>query len=145
MISQLLFAFLATTGFAFILNLHWDKALLSAVGGTLGWLGFALSLELGMGQSYANFFGAVALSAYGEFMARRTRTPVTAYVTAALIPLVPGGGLYTTMLSTISGDYDQALVSFFSTITASGALAIGILVVFTLNRTYVMLQSLRKE
>jgi len=77
-------------------------------------------------------------------MARKMRTPVTSFVTAALIPLVPGSGLYTAMLESLSGNYTGAASSLVSTMNNAGALAIGILLVFTGSRAYTYYQTTRE-
>jgi len=76
-------------------------------------------------------------------MARKMRTPVTSFVTAALIPLVPGSGLYNTMLESLSGNYSGAASSLINTMNNAGALSIGILIVFTGSRAYTYYQSTR--
>ncbi|HCW73101.1 MAG TPA: hypothetical protein DHM90_04105 [Clostridiaceae bacterium] len=88
----------------------------------------------------AYFLGAVALSYYAEIMARKTRTPVTSYITPALIPLVPGSGLYQTMLQSLEGNYNGALREGITTLMASGGLAIGILMVFTVIKIYYLIK-----
>jgi len=40
----------------------------------------------------------IAIALYAEIMARFTKSPTTIYLAVALIPLVPGGGIYYTML-----------------------------------------------
>ena len=128
MLVELIMAYMASLSFAYIFNLNRKTAFLSAFGGSLGWL-FS-------DPNVAFFFGAVAFTYYGELMARKMKTPVTSYITPGLIPLVPGSGLYHTMLKSLEGDYNGALREGITTIMASGALAIGILMVFTLMKIY---------
>lgn len=129
-------AYFASLSFAFLFNLNKKTAFLTAIGGSIGWMCFNLGLDVFSDPSIAYFLGAVGLTFYAEVMARAMKTPVTSYVTPALIPLVPGGGLYRTMLQSLSGDYNGAVREGISTLMGSGALAIGILVVFTLMKTY---------
>lgn len=140
MILNLFMAYLASLSFAFLFNLNRLTAFLSAIGGSIGWFCYAQGLSFAGEANTAYFLGAVGLSLYSEIMARQTKTPVTSYITPALIPLVPGGGLYRTMLETLAGNYNGALHEGINTLMASGALAIGILVVFTLIKTYYSLR-----
>ncbi|MGB4589655.1 MAG: threonine/serine exporter family protein [Clostridiaceae bacterium] len=133
-------SYFASLSFAFLFNLNRKTAFLTAFGGSIGWAFYILAIDLGADLPVAYFFGALALTLYSEIMARIMKTPVTSYVTPALIPLVPGGGLYQTMLKSISGDYNGAIKEGINTLMYSGALAIGILVVFTLIKTYYSLR-----
>ncbi|WP_312650156.1 threonine/serine exporter family protein [Proteiniclasticum sp.] len=140
MLLQIIMAYIASLSFAFIFNLNRKTALMSAIGGSIGWLFYSLGLHYFNDVNTAYFLGAVALSYYGEVMARKTRTPVTSYITPALIPLVPGSGLYQTMLQSLEGNYNGALREGITTLMASGGLAIGILMVFTLIKIYYLIK-----
>ncbi|NCC78616.1 MAG: threonine/serine exporter [Clostridia bacterium] len=140
MMIELLMAYLASLSFAYIFNLNRRTALLAAIGGSIGWLFYSQGLAFSHDMNIAYFLGAVALSYYAEIMARKTRTPVTSYITPALIPLVPGSGLYRTMLQSLEGNYNEALREGITTMMASGALAIGILMVFTLIKIYYLVK-----
>lgn len=140
MILKLFMAYLASLSFAYIFNLNRKTALMSAIGGSIGWFFYSQALLYFNDINAAYFFGAVFLSYYGEIMARRTKTPVTSYITPALIPLVPGSGLYNTMLKSLEGNYNGALREGITTLMASGSLAIGILVVFTLIKIYYLIR-----
>lgn len=140
MMIELLMAYLASLSFAYIFNLNRRTALLAAIGGSIGWLFYSQGLAFSNDMNIAYFLGAVALSYYAEIMARKTRTPVTSYITPALIPLVPGSGLYRTMLQSLEGNYNEALREGITTMMASGALAIGILMVFTLIKIYYLVK-----
>ena len=140
MLLQIIMAYMASLSFAFIFNLNRKTALMSAIGGSIGWFFYSMGLHYFQDANIAYFLGAVALSYYGEVMARRTRTPVTSYITPALIPLVPGSGLYQTMLQSLEGNYNGALREGITTMMASGGLAIGILMVFTLIKIYYLIK-----
>lgn len=137
----IIMSYFASLSFAFLFNLNKKTAFLTAFGGSIGWAFYTIGLDLWGDQPVAYFCGALALTFYSEIMARIMKTPVTSYVTPALIPLVPGGGLYQTMLKSLSGDYNGAVNEGINTLMYSGALAIGILVVFTLIKTYYSLRT----
>jgi len=58
-----------------------------------------------------------------------TKSPTTIYLAVALIPLVPGGGIYYTMLYFINGEIDVGISTGVHTLLISGALAVGIIMV----------------
>jgi len=140
MVLRLIMAYMASLSFAYIFNLNRKTALMSAIGGSIGWYFYSQGLLYFQDSNVAYFLGAVFLSYYGEIMARQTKTPVTSYITPALIPLVPGSGLYNTMLQSLEGNYNGALREGITTLMASGSLAIGILVVFTLIKIYYLIK-----
>ena len=79
----------------------------------------------------AMLFGSIGFSLYSEIFARVCRTPVTTFIICALIPLVPGGGMYRMMLKAIEGNVMQALTIGLDTLTVAGVLVLGILIVST--------------
>ena len=80
------------------------------------------------------FIASICFSLYSEILARTAHTPVTTFIICALIPLVPGGGMYRTMLAAIQGDIMKALTMGLDTITIAGALVLGILLVSTIMK-----------
>ncbi len=67
-------------------------------------------------------------------MARIEKTPVTLMVICAMIPLVPGGGMYYTMQKVIEGDVSGALNTGFTTLSVAGAIALGMVMVSSMTR-----------
>ena len=63
---------------------------------------------------------------------------VTGYLLVALFPLVPGGGIYYTMEYCIAGNTQMFLETGLHTLGIAGALALGILLVSSLNRLFGM-------
>ena len=87
------YAFAACVAFTFVFNIHgWGK-LICGVGGAIGWLVYLLCGE----DILAAFIAAVSIGIFSEVMARVRRCPVTGYLLVALLPLVPGGGIYYAM------------------------------------------------
>jgi uncharacterized membrane protein YjjB (DUF3815 family) len=78
--------------------------------------------------------GALCVGACSEFCAVLMRKPATVYIVPGIIPLVPGGGMYETMLFSVQGNMDAAAVTGFRTLTAAGAIAVGIALASSLAR-----------
>ena len=91
------------------------------------------------------FFGTLALAVYAEVMARVRRSPATGYLHVALLPMVPGGGIYYTMEYGIAGNTEMFLETGMHTLGIAGALALGILVVSTLARIVALVGEERRE
>lgn len=129
-------AFLASIGFGFLFNIKGKKLLLAGLTGAVGGILYKYSLYLGIGELLANFLGGLGLAICGEILARMCKSPVTTFIVCALIPLVPGGGMYYTMLETINGNVEAALSTGLETLSIAGVLALGILVVSTCTQFY---------
>lgn len=135
MLLEVLSAFIASFAFGIIFNIKGKNLFFAAVCGAIGWFVYKFSMKLGASDTTAMFFASVALSGYSEIFARILKTPVTTFVIAALIPLVPGGGMYYTMVEAINGDVMNSLEIGIETLALAGVLAIGILLVSTIAKT----------
>ena len=127
-------SFFASLGIGVMLNIRGSKLILAGIAGSIGGVVYHASLIVGCGELTAMFLGSVALSLYSEIFARICKTPVTTFIICALIPQVPGGGMYRTKLKAIEGDVMQALTIGLDTLTIAGVLALGILVVSTIMK-----------
>lgn len=127
-------AFFAALGFGVMFNIRGKNLILAGIAGSIGGMVYHVCLLLGGSELVAMFFGSVSLSLYSEIFARLCKTPVTTFIICALIPLVPGGGMYRMMLKAIEGNVNQALSIGLDTLTIAGVLALGILVVSTIMK-----------
>lgn len=134
MIETMIAAFVASFGFGILFNIKGKKLCLAGIGGSIGALVYHVTLQYGFSELFAMFFGSVAFSLYSEIWARICKTPVTTFIICALIPLVPGGGMYRMMLKAIEGSVMEALTIGLNTLTIAGVLALGILIVSTIMK-----------
>lgn len=134
MIQIVIGSFLASLGFGVLFNIKGNKLILAGIGGMIGGVVYHMCLTANMSEMMSMFFGSVVLSLYSEILARICKTPVTTFLICALIPLVPGGGMYRTMLLAIQGNATQALTTGIDTIAIAGVLVLGILLVSTIMK-----------
>lgn len=132
--QQLLYAFLATIGFAVIFNSPKDTIIKSGLAGTVGWLVYYLTNELTGSPIAGSFLGASTVGLLGEIFAKIFKKPSTTFTIPGIIPLVPGAGIYYTMLSLTEKQFLEAADSGSQTILVSVALASGIIVSSSINR-----------
>ena len=145
MFSGLFSSFLGLSlGFGILFNIKGKNLILAGIGGAIGGMVYKLVLFLGGSEMIAMFSGSVVFSLYSEILARVCKTPVTTFIICALIPLVPGGGMYRTMQQAIAGNIDKALAIGLNTISIAGVLVLGILLVSTLMRAFYHMQKERK-
>lgn len=137
MIIEVVSAFIASLAFGIIFNIKNRNLFFAALCGALGWFVYKLSLNNGFSDTLSLFFASISLSTYSEVFARVLKTPVTTFIIVALIPLVPGGGMYYTMVEAITGNIMSSLEIGIETIASAGVLAIGIILVSTITKTIV--------
>lgn len=134
MLVQIAAAFVGTLGFGFLFNIRGSKLWWAAFGGMFAW---ALFLALGFGiasEPVRYFIVSICSTLYAELLARRLKTPATTFCIITLIPLVPGGALYYTTTSALSGDAEVFLPKLVYTAELAVALSLGIVVVTALCR-----------
>ncbi|MDP4153228.1 MAG: threonine/serine exporter family protein [Bacillota bacterium] len=131
---QCIYALLACIGFCFAFNIHkpWH-VLFASLGGMLAWFVY-ISTGFLNNDILQYFIATIIISIYAEVMARILKTPVTTILLVALLPLVPGGGIYNTMQHCLKGDTLAFLESGLHTLGIAGALSVAILLVSSLVR-----------
>lgn len=134
MILNSLYAFMATLGFCIIFNIKGKNLFYTSLGGGFSWFFYSLFNSLGLSDITSLFLSSLVLSLYSETMARLLKAPVTTFIVCALIPLVPGSGMYYTMVESIQGNVNSALQLGLSTLSSAGALALGVALVSSLSR-----------
>ena len=139
---QALAAFISCIGFGVLFNVHGPGGLLCALGGTLTWLVYLLTLRLGGGDLAGYFFGTLFASLYAEAMARIRKFPAIAYLVISIFPLIPGAGAYYTMNYAVQGQMDKFASQGMHTAAIAGVMAVAILLVSTAVR---MISARRKK
>ena len=134
MITQSIFALFSALGFGILFNIKGNKLFYAALGGGISWFVSLYCESLGFNINSSFFISSIVFSIYSEIMARVLKTPVTTLIICALIPLVPGGGMYYTMYEAINGNVMESIELGLNTISSAGSLALGIIFVSTLTR-----------
>lgn len=98
-----LWAFLASVAFGLVYNIHGGGILICGLGAPWGGLVYLAVQLLPIGSIPAAFAAAAAIAVFSECMARLRRCPVTGYLQVALLPLVPGSGIYYAMRHCVAG------------------------------------------
>lgn len=131
-----LYAFFSCLGFCFLFNVRGWGMLICSFGGLLGWALYLLTGPLVHSDLLQCFLAAVGTAIFSELMARLRHCPSTIYLLLAMFPLVPGRGIYLTMLYCIGGDTALFLSSLLHTLGMAGCLAVGAMLVSAVVRLY---------
>lgn len=135
-IIQVLAAFVGSIGFAILFNIRGKRLITAGIGGLLSWFFFVLLSKYISNEPIVYFIIASVISTYAEIMARILKTPTTTFITTSLIPLIPGGSLYDTMVLAFQGNFNTFLPKAIYTLKLAAALALGIIVSTTLTRVF---------
>ena len=121
-----LWAFVACIGFGLVFNIQGVGLSICGLGGAVGWLCYLLAGRLlDAGEIECAFLAAVSIGLYSGGMARLRRCPVTSYLLVALLPLVPGAGIYYAMRYCVEGETDLFLNALLHTFGVAAALSVG--------------------
>jgi uncharacterized membrane protein YjjB (DUF3815 family) len=122
-----LWAALGTAACAVLFRVRGRDRPVAALGGALGWAVY-LALRPAGSEGLAFFAAAAAVGLYAELAGRALRQPATVYLVCALLPLVPGGGMYYTMSESLAGNLAGTMSVGFAALSAAGAIAAGVAV-----------------
>lgn len=129
MLVEVLASLLGTLGFGYLFNIRGKKLVFAALGGMMAW---ALFLLLGVwiqGEVLRYFIVSLCSTVYAEILARRLKTPATTFCIINLIPLVPGGALYYTTTTALSGNLELFVPKLINTVQLAVALSLGIVII----------------
>lgn len=125
---------IAVIFYALLMNSPRRSILYAAGISGLGYIIFDL-MRLVITNEIAGYFTATLFIAiFGELLARLKKMPSTIFIFPAIIPLVPGVGLYQTMLKLVQNEYKEALTKGVQTLFIAGSIAVAIAIINILAR-----------
>jgi uncharacterized membrane protein YjjP (DUF1212 family) len=142
---QCIAGLIGTLGFGLMFNMHGRGIPFALLGSIISWPVCVLCMRLGVSEPIAYLFGAAASSFYAEIMARIRKFPATSYLMCALVPLIPGSGIYYTMDYIRRGMLSEAYDKGMATAAIAGCMAIGVLLVSTMFRMWGVWKKNRKK
>ncbi len=126
---QCIAGLIGTLGFGLMFNMHGKGIPFALLGSVISWPVCVLCMRLGLAEPIAYLIGAVVSAFYAEIMARIRKCPATSYLMCALVPLIPGSGIYYTMDFIRSGMVSEAYDKGMLTAAIAGSMAVGVLLV----------------
>ena len=134
---QCLSAFVGCFGFTFIFRIHKNMkfAFVGSLVGTLGWIIY-LATRFLHNIFLQSFIAMLCVALLAEMMARIYKAPATIFIIVGCFPLVPGSGIYYTMLYAVQGMNDLFMESFLSTLGIGISLSLAILISSTTLQVY---------
>lgn len=133
---QCLAGLIGTLGFGLMFNMHGRGIPFALFGSVISWLVCSLLLKAGLPEPACYLVASAASSFYAEIMARLRKFPATSYLLCALVPLIPGAGIYYTMDYIRRGMTAEAYSRGMATAAIAGAMAVGVLLISTVFRMW---------
>lgn len=136
-IVQSIMAFLGSLGFSLIFNVKRRHVVIASLGGMFTWMAYFVCKNMGNNILLSTVIASAFAAAYSMVTAVRKKAPANQFLIIALIPLIPGAPLFYTMISTVqsewqqSSHYGQELIQFVL------GLAIGISLVWGIEKVIV--------
>ena len=97
-------------------------------------IGFELPRYFGVGLFTSSLISAAVAAAYADVMAHVLKVPATVMIIPGIIPAVPGGRLYYTMLAAVNSNMDEFYEQGKGVLLITAGLAIGIIGVTAISR-----------
>nr|WP_312577320.1 threonine/serine exporter family protein [Sedimentibacter sp.] len=123
LILNMIYCFIATCFFALIMSSPKKVVPISSFIASIGYMIYFICVS--SNQTMIGFFlGTLIIALFGEICARLFKMPATIFIFPAVVPIVPGLGLYQTMLAFVQDDISGALEIGVETLLNIGAMAI---------------------
>ena len=130
-----LYSTIATIGFSVFLNAPKSALIPAGLTGGIGWSVYYCLINATNNDILANFLAAALVALISEVLARKLKYPAILFVIPGIIPLVPGLGMYNTMLYLVQSNYELAIAKGANVLFVGGAISLGVLVITSLART----------
>ena len=129
---QLIACFFAAVFFSMLMNQPKSTMPVSALIATAGY-----GLFLLLGKGVLAYFAATVLIGFScEIAARLMKRTATLFVTGAIVPLVPGVGLYNTMRYVVEGAYTKAVSTGVFTLLSICGIALAVTITSVLFSSF---------
>ena len=129
MIISFIFALFATLGFSIIFQVPYRHIPVTALIGGSGWVTYQLCLGQSSSVMASCFLAACAVGLLSEIASRILKDAATVFIIPGILCLVPGSGIYNTMVELVDGRLDEAAQLGSQTLMMAGSIALGLLVV----------------
>lgn len=146
MILNTLYTLIATFTFSILANIRGKNLVFASLGGGFTWFIYLFTTSYThIPNMFCFFIASIFAAMYSEVMARVLRTPVTTLVISAVIPLVPGSGMYYTMFESVQGNVNTSLNLGIQTLAIAGTIAVGVFFVSSIAKALFLFRRLLKE
>lgn len=137
MLVQVIGAFVAVIAASITFGVSKKFLLYSGLAGAVSWLVYLVFMRMEVNELISVFAATLVSALLSHIFARALKAPVTLFQIPAILPTVPGVGMYRTVYYMIIGDKEMTAYYFSKTLQIAGMIAIGIFIMDTVFRTFV--------
>lgn len=123
-----------TLGIVLLFGVEGRKIPWTLLGAAISSAAYEIAFRMGAGYFIASLIAAALVASYSDVMAHLLKTPATVIITAGIVPLVPGGMLYYTMLGAVNSDATMFSEKGQGVLLVAAGLAVGVIVVTAISR-----------
>lgn len=123
-------------GYCFLLNIPRRCILATTLVGGGSWSVYYIFFNDGSGKVLAAFVAAALVGLLSDILSRLLKEAATIFIIPGIIPLVPGAGMYYTMIEIVNGNYSKAASIGGETFFVAGSIALALLFVGSLTRIF---------
>lgn len=135
-IRDVIVCFVATWLYCIIMSLPKKALVFSSLCASFTYLIFRVIYIIGNHEMLGYLISTLFAAVVSELLARKCKMPTTIFVFPAIIPLVPGLGLYRTMLCLVNNDMSGFMNEGVKTLFISGIVAVTVAVVNATVRSF---------
>lgn len=130
-----IFSFISTVGFAIFLSAPKRSLVTCGFIGAIGWVIYVYLFRITNNPVLSNFVPATVIGFLSEVCARKLKQPAIVFIIPGIILLVPGLGMYNTMLYLVQQNYALATSTGVTALLVGGAISFGVLLVTSIVKT----------
>jgi uncharacterized membrane protein YjjP (DUF1212 family) len=134
LLLQFIFGMLGTVGISIVVNIPRKYLVVASLVSACGWTVFEALMLSGSSHVLASFIAVCVVALIAEIITHTTKEAASLFIIPAIFPLVPGVGLYNTMLSLLRNDFAEAANYGIEALFVAGSIAVALLVVISLTR-----------
>lgn len=130
-IRLILLSFIASTGLAIVFGIDRKYVLQAGLSGALTRCVYLFLMQFTQERLIYILLSTMVTALYAEIMAAREKMPSTVFLYPAIIPLLPGGLLYNTLVNFMTGDMDAMYANARDCILTLIGMSVGFVLVST--------------
>ncbi len=132
---QLAMAFAGSLGFCMMFRLRAGLLVPASLGGLFCWAIYLTETQYVEGIFLPAFLASAFAATYAEVLARKLKAPATLFLIPAVVPLVPGSGIYWTISYAVQGDLEMSAGYGTQTLQFVLGIACGMCIIWALFTT----------
>ena len=126
LLIKFIISFVCVSGYGVFFDAPKKSIIPAGIIGAFAWIIYEEIFLKILGNHLALVLSSLFIGIVGEILAKKLKMPSTVFIIPSIIPIVPGGGLYYTMLNIVLKHYEKAMSIGTEATLSACAIAFGI-------------------